>query len=45
MTHDVALTVAAHVTILLTTIAGFVYSWLREGRRHRSRRQAAGYQG
>ena len=35
MTHDVALTVAAHVTILLTTIAGFVFQWLREGRRHR----------
>jgi hypothetical protein len=33
--HDLAFTLAAHVTIFLTTVAGFVFAWLREGRRHK----------
>lgn len=35
MTHDAALTLYAHGLLFATTIAGFIYSWLREGRRHR----------
>lgn len=35
MSHDLVFTLVAHITILLTTVTGFVYSWLREGRRHR----------
>lgn len=35
MTHDALYTLAAHLTLFLTTIAGFVFAWLREGRRHR----------
>lgn len=33
MTMDVA-AIVGHITLLLTTIAGFVYSWHREKRRH-----------
>ena len=28
-------TIVGHLVILLTTIAGFVFQWKREGRRHR----------
>lgn len=32
---DHTATIIGHVFLFLTTLAGFVYSWLREGRRHR----------
>lgn len=34
MTDHLAV-LSGHALIFLTTVAGFVYSWLREGRRHR----------
>lgn len=27
-------TLAGHITLFLTTIAGFIFQWMREGRRH-----------
>jgi uncharacterized membrane protein affecting hemolysin expression len=35
MTHEITVLLFSHLTILFTTIAGFVFAWLREGRRHR----------
>jgi hypothetical protein len=32
--HDHA-TLIGHVFLFLTTVAGFVFAWLREGRQHR----------
>lgn len=35
MTMDPTATIVGHALLFLTTIAGFVFQWFREERRHR----------
>jgi hypothetical protein len=39
MTHDLIIALFSHILLFLTTIAGFVFQWMREGRRREWHRE------
>lgn len=36
---DATAAIMGHIVLLVTTIGGFIFAWLREGRRHRWQRE------